>query len=98
MTWLNSFAPRDFVWKIRWIIFQLILVSDGWSYLLETFTRVNVTTGSDNDFVPPGIKPSPKPMLIQIYVTICRHWATIQAHPSSVLSVGHVGKSVHRFK
>ena len=79
---LNSLAPGKFEWNFRHVIFKQILVIDDWGISCEIaliwmslsglhWWSVNI--GSGNDLVLSGNKPSPEPMLTQIFVTIWRH-------------------------
>ena len=70
---------------IRHVILKQILEIDDWGIFCEIaliwmsldFTDNQVNIGSGNGLVLSGNKPLPGPMLIQIFVTIWRHQATM---------------------
>ena len=77
----NSLAPGNFEWNFRYVIFQGILMIDGWGISSEISPNINVSwlhwwsfnIGSGNGLVPSGNKPLPEPMLTQISDAIWRH-------------------------
>ena len=83
--WILTHFPREISMKFQIRIFQTNF-SDWWlGYLLWNCPQMNATgpywwcvnIGSVNDLVPSGNKPSPEPMLTQIYVAIWRHYTTV---------------------
>ena len=79
---VNSLTLGIFKRNFRKIIFQLILVIDGWSISCKIVLKWMPTNGpywwyinigSGNGLVPSGNKPLPEPMLTQISVAIWCH-------------------------
>ena len=76
----NSLAPGRFQFNFRKVIFKQILVNGGWR-ILQNCLEINATRtywwqvniGSGNGLVPLGNKPSPEPMLTQIYIANWHH-------------------------
>ena len=74
---LTHWPLRNLNKIFRQVIFEQILVIDGWAISCEValmwmsldFTG-SVNIGSGNGLVPSGNKPLPEPMLNQIYVAI----------------------------
>ena len=80
--YFNSLAPGKFEWNFRYVIFQEILVIDGWGISCEIaliwmsfdFTEWwSDNIGSGNGLVASGNKPLPEPMLTQISDAIWCH-------------------------
>ena len=64
---ISPLAPRKFEWNLMWVIFMLILVTDGLGISCEIAARWMSRDLSDDK--APNNKPLPEPMLIQIYLT-----------------------------
>ena len=77
---INSLAPGKFEWHFRYLIFQILSMTNGWCISYEIalrwmsldLTDDKVNIGSGYGLVPSGNKPLPEPMLTQIsnsYIT-----------------------------
>ena len=71
----NSFAPGKIEWHFRYVIFEHIVVIDGWGPNMNVtglhWWSVNIDSG--NGLVPSGNRPLPEPMLTQVSLAIWCH-------------------------
>ena len=76
---VNSFVAGGSGSDFKSIIFKCVIENSSFDTQCEIALQENtkeweVNTGSGNGLVPSGTKPSPEPMLTQIYVAIWRRY------------------------